>query len=177
MKNEYKIIDDYMIIYIKQRNENKFETLVDLDDINKIKNKSWHVAWKKNINDFYAQYCKYLGIINGKPKYKTIFMHDIIMNPKKNQVVDHIDTNLSLDNRKRNLRITSTSKNSMNRRGKNKNNTSGYRNVCKIGNKWVVQLQINDKNKRLGSFNNVDDAGKFAEEMRLKHYGKFAGGD
>lgn len=40
---------------------------------------------------------------------------------------------------------------------------------------WVVQLHINNKNERLGYFDNVDEAGKFAEKMRQKYYGEFAG--
>jgi hypothetical protein len=40
---------------------------------------------------------------------------------------------------------------------------------------WVVQLQIEGKNERLGKFKDVHEAGKFAEEMRQKYYGEFAG--
>jgi hypothetical protein len=51
----------------------------------------------------------------------------------------------------------------------------GYRNVSLIKGKWVVQLQIDGKNTKLGSFDDVHEAGKFAEEMRQKYYGEFAG--
>ena len=64
-----------------------------------------------------------------------------------------------------------------NRSGKNKNNTSGYRNVSYIKGegKYIVQLQVDGKNKRLGEFDDVHEAGKFAEEMRKKYYGKYKG--
>ena len=47
----------------------------------------------------------------------------------------------------------------------------------KSENVWVVQLQINKKNTVLGKFpkDQLEEAGKFAEQMRQKYYGKFAG--
>ena len=88
--------------------------------------------------------------------------------------VDH-ENNDTLDNRKSNMRVVEESNNSKNRKSRNRNNKSGYRNVSLIKGKWVVQLQIDGKNKRLGSFDDVHEAGKFAEEMRQKYYGEFAG--
>ena len=88
--------------------------------------------------------------------------------------VDH-ENNDTLDNRKSNLRVVEESKNSKNRKSRNRNNTSGYRNVSLINGKWVVQLQIDGKNKVLGRFDDVHKAGEFAEEMRQKYYGEFAG--
>ena len=80
-------------------------------------------------------------------------------------------------NRKSNLRVISHSNNATNRKSRNKNNKSGYRNVCWDGYKWVVQLSIDGKNTHLGRFDyeDLDKAGKFAEEMRQKYYGEFAG--
>ena len=75
--------------------------------------------------------------------------------------------------------IISNKNNLTNRKGKNINNTSGYRNVYwdKKMQKWAVQLQINKKGVVLGTFpkNKLEEAGKFAEEMRQKYYGEFAG--
>ena len=104
----------------------------------------------------------------------TPYLHRWILNLDDQVVVDHINHN-SFDNRKSNLRITNDSSNLKNRKGKNSNNKSGYRNVCWIYNKWVVQIVINGKNTILGKFNDVDEAGAFAEEMRKKYYGKFSG--
>ena len=69
--------------------------------------------------------------------------------------------------------------NSRYREGKNSNNKSGYRNVSwsKSYNKWVVQLQVDGKNKILATFpyNELELAGKFAEEKRKELYGEYAG--
>ena len=98
------------------------------------------------------------------------------MNPPEGKVVDHINHN-SLDNRRCNLRLVDKSKNATNRSGRNINNTTGYRNVSyiKTENKYIVQLQIDGKNKRLGAFDDVHEAGAYAKEMREKYYGDFAG--
>ena len=92
--------------------------------------------------------------------------------------VDHIEHN-TLDNRKSKLRIISNKNNLTNRKGKNINNTSGYRNVSwnKEMQKWTVQIQINKKCVVLGTFpkDQLEEAGKFAEEMRQKYFGEFAG--
>lgn len=148
--------------------------MVDLDIFNEIKEYNWHVEWKKDVKGYYVSHTKYLGIVDNKPKYETVFLHNYIMQQQKGYVVDHINHN-RLDNRKSNLRIVSYSDNSKNRKGKNSNNTSGYRNVSWVDGKWLVQLQVDGKNKRLGRFEDVHEAGAFAENMRENHYGKFAG--
>ena len=92
--------------------------------------------------------------------------------------MDHINHN-TLDNRKENLRISEVLENSRHRKGKNKNNTTGYRNVLYIKSNtkhpYIVRLQINGKGVQLGKFADVHEAGTFAEEMRQKYYGEFAG--
>lgn len=42
---------------------------------------------------------------------------------------------------------------------------------------WLVQLQVNGKNACLGKFpkEQLEEAAKFAKEMREKYYGDFAG--
>lgn len=103
------------------------------------------------------------------------------MNAKdEKEWVDHIN-HKPRDNRKENLRFISVSNNSRNRKTKNRNNKSGYRNVCwdKRSKKWVVQLQVNGRNKPLKRFNEdqLEEAGKCAEKMRKELYGEFAGGN
>lgn len=103
-------------------------------------------------------------------------MHKFLTGAGKDTHVDHEDHN-GLNNRSLNLRVLNPSQNTENRRGKNTNNKSGYRNVCwlKDENRYVVQLQIDGKNTRLGYFNDVDKAGEYAEEMRQLYYGEFKG--
>lgn len=177
--NDYKIIGDTTIIYLKRRSGEIFECLIDTKNLQRLIDLgySWHVAWRKDNQSYYSTCTVYLGTENGKCKYKILYMHKFLMNVDGDYVVDHIEPLATLDNRECNLRITEIHKNLRNRKGKNSNNTSGYRNVCwiKSKNQWVVQLQINGKNTRLAYFDDVDEAGQFAEEMRQKYYGKYAG--
>jgi hypothetical protein len=88
--------------------------------------------------------------------------------------IDHINHN-TLDNRKENLRICTFNQNAQNRRGKNKNNSSGHRNVTLSKGNYIVQLQINGKNKCFLITKNYSKACEVADRMRKKYYGEFAG--
>lgn len=119
---------------------------------------------------------EYIGIVDGKPKYYIHHFHMDIMNAKGDEKVDHINYN-TMDNRKNNLRITTNENNNKHRKSKNKNNKSGYRNVSWNGSGWSVQIQIDGKNTTLKRFkkDQLDEAGAYAEKMRKKYYGEFAG--
>ena len=69
-------------------------------------------------------------------------------------------------------KIRDGNSNAINRIDANKNNKTGFRNVCWVNseNKFRVQLQINGKNKVLGNFDDVNEANLFAIEMRKKYY-------
>src|SRR5690348_13254704 len=147
--NDYKIIGEDVIIYCILRDEDNkiFEVYIDLDDLEKVLNINYAICchWVENGNAYYATITKYLGVENGKPQYKSIMLHQLIMDCPKDKMIDHIN-NDTLDNRKRNLRIVTKSQNLKNRKSKNSNNKSGYRNVSFINNSYRVQLQINGKN-------------------------------
>lgn len=178
MKNEYEIVNNYVKIYLNRRKENTILiTYIDLEDLKKVsKHKvKWFANWQEDIQNYYAEATLYVGTVDGKPKYKRLTLARVIMNCKGKNVVDHIKSN-TLDNRKSNLRITKDSNNLKNRKSKNSNNTSGYRNVSWINGYWRVQLQVNGKNKLFkDKFTDVDLAGIFADKMRSKYYREFKG--
>lgn len=176
--NNY-IIDTENNIAKIELNRTKAENLwaiIDLEDLQKVLDfpYTWFAKYDPDIDSFYAvasQYHKELG------RARPVYLHQFVMDAN-GKVVDHENHN-TLDDRKSNLRISEEIRNAMNRKAKNKNNKSGYRNVCwsKSEKKWLVQLQINQKNAVLGkfSYDELEQAGKFAEEMRQKYYGEFAG--
>jgi hypothetical protein len=180
LKNEYKIFGDYAVVYAKRWDSSIHEIKVDLDDLERLINfkYSWHVWWNKKTQSFYAMCTVYTGMVNGSPTNQIIYLHRYIMNASDNDYVDHRNFD-TLDNTKNNLRVTTNAKNSQHKNGKNKNNTSGHRNVSwnKTRQKWAVQLQVNGKNKVLGWFKyeELENAAEFAEEMRQLYYGEFAG--
>lgn len=155
-------------------------TIIDLEDLERVLSYpySWHATYNTHSNSWYAVATTYLGT-TGKTNMNT-FLNAFILNPDGNPdiCVDHIHHD-TLDNRKINLRSTETIYNTKNRKSKNSNNKTGYRNVAYIpsnGSKpYIVQIMIDGKNTRLKSFSDIDEAGIYAEEMRRKYYKDFAG--
>lgn len=109
---------------------------------------------------------------NGAKKY--IFMHAVICNPPDGYSVDHINRD-KLDNRRKNLRVCTTSQNACNI-GLSKKNTSGYKGVTRFADKdkWGAQIVINQKHIFLGLFDTKEDAAKAYDDAAKKHHGIFA---
>lgn len=173
--NDYKICGETTIIYLKRRTGEVLECLIDTEDLDRIKNLNlhWYSMFENHTKSYYSRATKYLGKIDGKYRNKIHFMNKEIMREFE-LFVDHINHN-TLDNRKENLRVVENKENTKHRKGANSNNSIGYRNVSCINDKYVVQIQVNGKNTVVGKFNDVKEAGEFAEKMRMEHYGEFAG--
>ena len=88
--------------------------------------------------------------------------------------VDHEDTN-RINNRILNLRGCTRQQNGFNSKI-GKNNKSGVKGVCwhKKNNNWRTFINVDGKQKHLGSFKNVEDAKKVVEAARIKYHGEFA---
>jgi hypothetical protein len=178
--NEYKIDGDTTIIYFENKmGEIIMEGLIDTEDLPMLIELDYHwcAVLYRGKRDYYAKYIEYYKDENNVTKTKVHCLHREIMHVYDKYIkVDHREHN-TLDNRKINLRVANNQNNTRNRKGKNSNNKSGYRNVCKRDNKWVVQLQIEGKNTILKKFplDQLDEAGAYAEKMREKYYGEFAG--
>jgi hypothetical protein len=110
---------------LKRRNGDIFYSIIDKEDLEKVKelNFSWHAWWAKDISSYYCRTSEYLGIINGKPKYRTHYLHLIVMGDEKGKYIDHTNHD-TLDNRKSNLFSTSSRINVLNRKSANKNNST-----------------------------------------------------
>jgi len=95
----------------------------------------------------------------------------------KGEKIDHIDHD-TFNTRKKNLRMSVNLENTKNRKGKNSNNSTGYRNVIldKKSDKYIIMLCINNRRFRVGKYyTDVDEAGRDAEMYRQEYYGEFAG--
>jgi hypothetical protein len=174
--NEYKIIGETTEIYVIRKDGTQITFLIDTEDLPMLIKLGyrWCSTYDEFVDNYYATSSQVAFLDEqGRRVQRTVLLHEIIMGVK---YIDHIN-NDTKNNKKNNLRPTTHSPNLRNRRGKNSNNKSGYRNVCwiKTRDQWVVQLQIDGKNTRLAWFDDVDEAGRYAEEMRQKYYGEFAG--
>lgn len=157
--NKYEFIGECGVGYLKNEKEFYF----DLEDYDLIKEYYWVI----NENG-------YLSTNNNKrenDKRRKIKMHQLIM---KDSNIDHINRN-KLDNRKINLRVCSIIENNRNK-GMSKNNTSGIIGVSwdKENNKWVAQITVSGKNKKLGRFKEKEHAIKCRLESEKEYFGEFA---
>ena len=155
--NKYQIMDYYVIGYTS-KNEIFYFDLEDMDLVIS-QNRCWH---KNNYG--------YIIIVK---KQKEIKLHNLIMNPPKGKMVDHINGCI-YDNRKINLRICLEEENAKNKKTQI-NNTSGVKGVTwnkRVG-KWYARININKKRKVIGSFINFEEAVRARKEAEIKYYKEF----
>jgi hypothetical protein len=112
-------------------------------------------------------------------KQHQVSLHQAIIQLSDQEVpeghdIDHKDGD-KLNNLNNNLRICTPAQNQQNR-GKNKNNTSGYKGVMwdNPTEKWRAQIRINNKNTYLGVFSIIEDAARAYNAVALQYFGEFA---
>jgi hypothetical protein len=151
--NEIISFDTYaeIVIYDKYNNPKDIKIIIDLDDIDKVKNLKWSIDSKG-----YP-----ITTIN---KTEKVRLHRYILGLQEDLPVDHINKN-RLDNRKINLRLATNSDNNANK-SMQKNNTSGFTGVTwdKNQNKWMVVVQYYKESYNLGHYKDKD----VAISVRLK---------
>lgn len=157
--NEIKVYEEYAVMVIKSRTYGELKCLISLEDVNRVQTKKWGVAKKS----------EYLYVVgdNGRT-----LLHRFIMGAtEKNVWVDHQNKN-TLDNRRENLRVCTSSQNAMNRKAIS---NSGVKNVSwdSTRNKWKVNIKIDGKthSKR---FTDFDDAVYYRNKIIFDLHGEFA---
>jgi hypothetical protein len=175
--NDYEVRGNITAIIIYNSCGEKFEALVDTDDLPKLidANYCWHVHYDKNTDSYYVAST---GNKINRAKHNIYLQMFIMESSFENgkETVDHRNHN-RLDNRKENLRVVEIKDNSKHRKGANKNNESGYRNVTwsNQSKSWIVQLWVYGKNKVWRGFSTPEEANEHAIKMRDKYYGEFSG--
>lgn len=85
--------------------------------------------------------------------------------------IDHSNT-IRTDNRWSNLREANCAENLRNR-GKQSNNTSGFKGVVKEGGKWRARIDFNGKKYQLGCFSTIEEANTIRRGAAALCFGEF----
>jgi hypothetical protein len=120
------------------------------------------------------------GYCRRKNNKKAVLIHRLVaalyfgIDAIKDKEIDHINGN-KLDNRISNLRICTRTEN-MRNKGKQNNNTSGFKGVVylKRDKKWRAQIKVNNKLKYLGQFENKIDAALEYDKAAKLYFKEFA---
>lgn len=153
MPNIYDLSGEYGVGYTLKEEEFYF----DLEDYDKIKKYTWsinddgYVITNSSGNDYYL-------------------LHRLITDVKNDFDVDHINHNKN-DNRKKNLRLTTTQQNCSNRKITNKYGING---ISKLNDKWVASIGVNNQRIVLGYFNTKEEAILSREQAEEKYYGEYS---
>ena len=144
---------------IQVNNKNEF-ILVDDEEFNVLSKYTWTLNGS--------------GYARATIRGNEYFMHRFIMNAKKGQEIDHINSD-KLDNRKNNLRFCTHIENIM-KIGIRKNNSTGYVGVSrkKTGRPFRAYLRSAGIQLFLGTFDTAEEAALAYNEAAKKHFGEFA---
>ena len=153
---------DYVAIPLTQEQR----TLVGVEDYELVRDTGpWYATWAPSTKGFYAK-----GRIEGKLTY----LHRVIVNPRDDEDVDHIDHN-TLDNRRLNLRVATVAQNQGNQRPR-KGASSKYKGVYwnKIASKWQAYIKAGGIQQTLGYFDCEEEAARAYNAAALETFGEFA---
>lgn len=117
--------------------------IVDDDDFESLGRHTWHLTHKG-----YAATNIKVG-----PRYRTRFLHRILVVPPDGMMVDHINGN-KLDNRRCNLRLLCNADNAAAARKLDSRNSTGFRGVYRHGKGFVASY----RGKYIGKFYDLMDA-------------------
>ena len=132
--------------------------IVDVEDLERLLGYTWCATWNPKSRCFIAR------------NSTTGPMARFIMETPDNKYTDH-KNHSTLDNRKENLRICTSTQNLMNGLLP-KNNKSGFKGVSwdKVNKKWVVHIG----NSYLGRFERKIEAAVVYDNEAKKRFGKYA---
>lgn len=140
------------VVTVKLRNSDK-EMICDIDDWERLKCFTWFD-------------CNGYTVAARNKKF-----HRMVMNPPKDKVIDHINRN-TYDNRKCNLRITTSLGNSLNT-SVQKDNQLGVLGVHKntgTNGRYFACIKLNGKTIRLGTYNTIEEAEQARKEGEKKYF-------
>lgn len=110
----------------------------------------------------------------GSRKSVIAKLHRLIVGARTGQCVDHINGD-TLDNRRSNLRLCTTTEN--NRNVRHYGLSSQFKGVQRLANcidRWRAHIQVDGRLIHLGCFPSAAEAARAYDEAALKYFGEFA---
>ncbi|SRR5258708_3484857 len=143
--------------------------VIDDEDVLKVIVHRWYASKEGDV--WYAK----ANAVSPDGSKTCIRMHRLITGVSEPLVlVDHFNGD-GLNNRRNNLRICDHAQNLWNR-GRQANNTSGYKGVsfCKITGRWVARIRVRGKYFNVGRYDTPELASEAYQEASLRFHGQFA---
>lgn len=147
--------------------------MVDDEDYEVVSSFRWF-AYVSGITKNYFRAARFSTTKNGQKK-KMIHLPRFLLNAPDGMVVDHINGD-TLDNRRSNLRICTTSENGMNATI-GKRNTSGYKGVSGYPSKlrpWTAMITYQQQKVFIGNFDTKEEAALAYNKKAKEYFGEFA---
>lgn len=120
----------------------------------------------------YAKRRAYLGKIDGKYRYRTVKLHQAVLQPPPGVQVDHRDGD-GLNCRRGNLRAATNAQNHGNRRA-DRGNRSGFKGVEPVPGGWRARIGVKGEVIRLGRFATPVEAARAYDAAARAAFGEFA---
>lgn len=144
-----------------------FTALVSAEDRELVEGRKWQ-AFTTHPGKTYAIRHDYVG----DGRYRTVYLHRLILGAAKGEIADHINGN-SLDNRRENLRLADASLNCVNKR--HYKPASGFRGVYATPyGRWRAVLWFRRKQYSGGTHERPEDAAAAYDRLAIEHFGDFA---
>ena len=153
----------------------KYETVIDLKDYPRIKNRQLKIIW---LGKKHTPYVALGGLYKGKRswgnKQKQVLLHRFLVRAQPFELIDHVDRD-PFNNRQRNLRRCNRQQNGANV-GLSRANTTGYKGVSfKYPGKWSARIKVNYRKYHIGYFDSPEKAALAYNQIAQKVFGVFAG--
>ena len=163
MKNSYEIRGGVAAIFIEYKGK-VIETIIDTDSLPIAK--SMPNTWFLNDNGYVRA-----NFPARRKNRSSLRLHRLLMGSPTGLDIDHINGN-KLDNRIKNLRITTRSQNLQNQRIDRHHTKSGIRGVAWFSrdSKWRAYVNKDGKQHHLGYFESLEDAAQAARCGREKFH-------
>ncbi len=157
--------------YIKVPLTQGYESLVDVEDAERVLAHKWHASRSMRKDGTYRVYASRADRSSGRRL--LVPMHRFVIGAGPDDIVDHKNRD-TLDNRRSNLRFATSSQNAINT--VRPVGVSGYRGVYfhPQSGRWNAKIGVNGAFRSFGYFLDAESAARAYDAGALGIYGEFA---